>query len=105
MPLSRRYSPEHPSGDSCVFGFDFSPIIPIGVGIKSGSLKILINTQPPSDGSADWQVGTVTVLDRTLYATLAGGKDGVDYRLDWTALDSDNNIFTRSGLILCAATS
>ena len=105
MPLSRRYTPEHPAGETCPFGFDFSPIIPVGVGISAGALSIFTNTQPPVAADADWTKGNVTWLDRTLYATLGGGKDGIDYRLDWTATDTDGNIWVRSGLILCAATS
>ena len=40
MPLSRRYSPEHPPGEECAFGLDYSPLIPVGVGIATGTLSI-----------------------------------------------------------------
>ena len=32
MPLSRRYTPEHPPGEECNFGLHFSLVIPPGVG-------------------------------------------------------------------------
>ena len=105
MPISRRYSPEHPPGESCAFGLDFSPLIPPGVGIKSGTLNIFTNTSPPAIADSDWTKGAVTWLDRTLYATLGGGRSGVDYILTWTAVDTEGNVWPRSGLVLCAPTS
>ena len=57
MPLSRRYSPEHPPGESCAFGLDFSPIVPVGVGLLSGAVAIFTNVASPADASADWQIG------------------------------------------------
>jgi hypothetical protein len=105
MPLSRRYTPEHQQSEICPFGFDFSPIIPVGVGITAGSLNIYTNTNPPVAANADWTVGPVSWLDRTLYATLTGGQDGVDYLLQWTADDTDGNRWSRFALVLVAATS
>ena len=64
MPLSRRYTPEHPPGESCSFGLDYSFVIPPGVGISSGTLTIMTNTVPPIDASADWSIGPVTVRVR-----------------------------------------
>jgi hypothetical protein len=105
MPLSRRYTPEHPAGEACVFGLDFSAVIPPGVGIASGDLDIFTNTVPPNAADADWTKGPVSVQGRVLYATLAGGLDGTDYMLTWTATDTAGNVWPRTGLILVAATS
>lgn len=105
MPISRRYSREAAPGESCIFGLDFSPLIPPGVGIQAGGLQVLTNTSPPLAASGDWDIGAVTWLDRTLYATLAGGKAGVDYILTWTATDTQGNVWPRSALLLCAPTS
>lgn len=104
MPLSRRYVPEHPAGETCTFGMDFSNVVPPGEIVVGGSLAINENVVPPVP-STDWTVGTVTVLGRVLYATLSGGIDGTDYQLVWTAIDGSGNIWPRVGLVLCAATS
>jgi hypothetical protein len=105
MPLSRRYTPEHYPSESSIYGMDFSYLIPPGVGISGGALTIFTNTQPPVAADADWIKGTVTVHDRTLYATLGGGKTGTDYMLVWTATDSNGNVWPRAALVLCAYTS
>lgn len=105
MALSRRYSPEHPPGESCVFGLDFSAVIPPGVGVTSGTLAIMTNTAVPADASANWTVGPVEVRGRVLYATLKGGVAGTDYQLLWTAIDSDGHVWPRTALCLCAPTS
>lgn len=104
MPVSRRYTPEHPPGESCLFGLDFAPLIPPGVGIKSGTLTVQTNTQPPAP-TADLQAGPIQVRDRTLYATLSGGKSGTDYLLTWTATDTEGNVWPRTAAVLCAPTS
>jgi hypothetical protein len=105
MPLSRRYTPEHPAGESCLFGLDFSYVVPVGVGISSGVLDIFTNTVPPNPADADWVKGTVSVQGRVLYATLSGGVSGTDYLLRWTATDTQGNVFPRTGMILVADTS
>jgi hypothetical protein len=105
MSLSRRYHPEHPSGETCPFGLDFSAVIPPGVGIVSGTLQIYTNTQPPVLNTTDWTIGPVTVQDRTLYATLSGGISGTDYQFRWAATDTDGNVWPRFALILCGPTS
>jgi hypothetical protein len=105
MPLSRRYTPEHPPTESCNFGLDYSFIIPPGVGIASGSLAIFTNTVPPVAADADWTKGAVTVRGRAVYAMLSGGIEGKDYRLVWTATDSNGNIWPRTTLCLVAETS
>lgn len=105
MPLSRRYSPEHPPGESCSFGLDYSAIVPVGVGLSSGTLNILTNTATPADASGDWTIGAVKVQGRALYANLSGGVAGTDYQLKWTALDTAGNTWPRTTLVLCADTS
>ena len=100
-----RYYPDHPSGETCSFGLDFSAIIPFGGGVKSGTLAIQTNTATPTDASADWTIGTVVVRGRALFAILGGGLPGVDYRLIWTAYDTAGNVWPRLGLALCADTS
>jgi hypothetical protein len=105
MGLSRRYEPEHPAGEKCGFGMDFSPLLAPGSGIVSGSLRIFTNTAVPANAANDWTMGPVTVLGPAVYAVLAGGVSGQDYQLVWTATDSDGNVWPRTALVLCAPTS
>jgi hypothetical protein len=105
MPLTRRFQPEHPPGESCNFGLDYSFVIPPGVGIASGSLSIFTNTVAPAAADADWVKGAVTVRGRAIYANLSGGIEGKDYQLRWTAVDTEGNVFPRTTLVLCAQTS
>lgn len=105
MPLSRRYTPEHPPGEECNFGLDFSFVIPPGVGLVGGSLAILTNSAAPVDASAQWTIGPVNVRGRALYAMLSGGVAGTDYQLKWTALDTAGKTWPRTALVLCADTS
>lgn len=104
MPLSRRYTPEHPPGESCLFGLDYSYVIPPGVGISSGEVTIWTNTVPPAQ-SSDWTIGPVNVRGRAIYATLSGGVEGKDYQIRFVAHDSDGNVWPRTTLCLCAQTS
>ena len=103
MPLSRRYTPELAPGEISVFGMDYSAVIPKGVGIASGALTISPNTA----GGTGVSAGAVSVHDRTLYATVTAQQsaDGFDWKLLWTATDTDGNVWPRTGLVLCAATS
>jgi hypothetical protein len=103
--INDRYLPAHPPTESCVFGIDYSSVIPLGVGISSGTLDIFENVVPPVEAADDFTIGTVTVLGRALYATLSGGVDGTDYMLRWTATDTQGNVWPRTGLCLCAQTS
>ena len=105
MPLSRRFTPEHPPGENCSFGIDFSFIVPPGVGLTSGSLAIFTNTASPVPADADWIKGPVVVRGRALYAMLSGGVAGRDYQLKFTALDTAGNTWPRTALVLCADTS
>lgn len=105
MALSRRYAPEHPPGEACNFGLDYSYVIPPGVGISSGSIAIFSNTAPALASDSEWTVGPVSVVGRAVYAHLAGGVEGKDYQLRWTAVDTDGNPWPRTTLLLCAQTS
>jgi hypothetical protein len=105
MPISRRYRPEHPAGESCSFGLDYSFIIPVGVGIEQGTLAIFTNTATPVAADADFTIGPVNVRGRAIYANLAGGVPGTDYQLQWTAVDTAGNVWPRTCLVLCASTS
>jgi hypothetical protein len=105
MPLSRRYSPEHPPGETCAFGLDYSFLIPPGVGITSGSVTIWTNTVSPTSAAADWTIGPVSILGRAIYATLSGGVEGKDYQIRWVAKDTEGNTWPRTTLVLCSQTS
>ena len=105
MPLSRRYSPEHPPADSIPYGYDFSPIIPPGIGIASGSVAIWTNTVAPALAPTDFTIGPVFILGRTIYAMVTGGIEGRDYQVRWQVTDSAGNIWNRTALVLCAQTS
>lgn len=105
MPISRRYSPEFAPGEACSIGLDFSPIIPPGVGIESGTLSVFTNTQPPQDASTDFTISPVEVRGRAIYAMISGGLSGRDYALRWTATDTEGNVWPRTALMLCADTS
>jgi hypothetical protein len=105
MPISRRYTPEHPPGESCKFGLDYSFLIPPGVGLTGGSVSLWTNLVTPTDASSDWSIGPVTVQGRTLYAQLSGGVEGKDYQVRWVATDTQGNSWPRTCLILCAQTS
>ena len=104
MPLSRRYSPEHPPGESCSIGMDFSFLIPAGVGVNSGSLAVFTNVASPQP-SSDFSIGAVNVHGRTIYASVSGGVEGKDYQFRWTAFDTRGNSWPRTALLLCAQTS
>jgi hypothetical protein len=105
MPITRRYRPEHPPGESCSFGLDYSFIIPVGVGIEQGTLAIFTNTATPVAADGDWTKGAVSVRGRAIYAILGGGVPGTDYQLVWTAVDTAGNAWPRTTLVLCANTS
>lgn len=105
MPLSRRYTPEHPPTEVCNFGMDFTAIIPPGVGITAGELSIWRNTVPPLPADTEWTASAVSVHGRAIYANLTGGIAGVDYQLRWVAHDTAGNAWPRTTLVLCAETS
>ena len=105
MPLSRRYSPEHPPQESCLFGMDFSYILPVGVSISGGQLDIFQNVVPPVAADADWTKGPMQNRGRVIYCNLTGGVEGKDYQLRWEVWDTAGNTWQRTGLVLCAQTS
>lgn len=105
MPLTRRYGPPHPPGETAAFGMDFSTVIPWGVVIESQSLSLFTNTQPPVAADGDWSKGAAYTRGRSVFVVLSGGVVGKDYIAEWTVTDSRSNIWVRSGLILCSPTS
>lgn len=105
MPITRRYQPPHPPGESCSFGMDFSFIVPVGVGLTTGSLSIFKNSPGIPAADSDWIKGPVTVRGRAIYANLSGGVDGSDYQLRWSATDTQGNVWPRTALVLCTQTS
>lgn len=104
MALSQRYQPSHPPGEVCAYAMDFSAIIPPGLGLTSGSLTILRNTNPTT-AAPEFTVGTVGGQQRIMYAAAQGGTAGTDYQFQWTAVDTMNNTWVRTALVLCAQTS
>lgn len=105
MPLSRRYSPEFAPGEKSVIGFDFSPVVPAGVGLVSGTCSIYTNTVPPVLVDEEFQFTGIGVYGRTLYGQITGGIAGRDYQFRWIAIDTDGNTWVRTALLLCADTS
>ena len=105
MPLSRRYSPEHPPLESCVFGIDFSAILPVGISIAGGQLDIFKNVTPYAAADSDWTKGPIYNVGRVLCCNLTGGVEGTDYQLRWQMSDTAGNVWYRTGLVLCAQTS
>jgi hypothetical protein len=105
LPLSRRYSPEHPPGEICRIGLDYSFLIPPGVGIVSAQVQVWTNTPGDVQLSTDWNVGPVQIEGRTVFAEFNGGIEGTDYQIRWIVTDSRGNTWPRTALILCAQTS
>jgi hypothetical protein len=108
VPASVRYTPSWAPGEGCQIGYDFSFIIPVGVGLESGTLSIQTNTANPAPALADFNLAAplpCNVRDRALYCFLAGGVSGTDYQLVWTAVDTAGNTWPRTALMLCAPTS
>lgn len=104
MAISDRYLPPHPPGESSVYGLDFSAILPPGVGLVSGTLDILINTNPVQSQTS-WTQGPVTAQGRRLYCELSGGTEGTDFQLRWSGTDSLGNVWPRTCYVLCAQAS
>lgn len=104
MALNNRYLPSHPAGASATYALDFSNILPPGVGIASGGLGLEVNTVPPGP-TVDFVVGPPVISGRRIYAQLTGGVAARDYRLIWNATDTVGNLWPRTCLLLCAATS
>lgn len=105
MPLTRRYTPEKPPEESAQFAMDFGFLIPPGVGIASASVSVWTNTPGDIQPSSDWTVGPVQVEGRIVFARLGGGIEGTDYQIRWLVTDTMNNVWPRTGLVLCAQTS
>lgn len=104
MPLTRRYSPEHSPGDSCLYGIDMSLVLPPGAFISLGSVAVLSNTFVPTP-APEWAVGPVQIQGSVIFARLSGGTEGSDYQIRWNVQDSDGNVWNRTALVLCSLTS
>ena len=104
MAISDRYDPPHPPGESSTYALDYSAILPPGVGLTSGSLTIVINTNPVEPQTA-WTQGAVTAIGRRLYCALSGGTEGTDYQFRWSGVDSLGNTWPRTCYVLCAQAS
>lgn len=74
----------------------------MGVGIASAGLKIFNNTFLSPDVSADWIIDPITISGRQVWTRLIGGVEGQDYHLVWSIVDTDANVWPRSGLVLCS---
>jgi hypothetical protein len=105
MAITRRYTPNWAPGESCIIGMDFSYVIPPGVGIVSGTLHFFNNLAVPIPADSDWIIDGVEVVGRTLITALAGGVEGRDYQLLWTATDTNTFTWPRTALMACAPTS
>ena len=115
MPLSRRYYPEWAPGEAATIGMDFSPLLPVGVGITGGSLFIETNTANPIAAAGDFTSPSfdpgsggfilTQTRGRAVYCFLRGGVDGRDYRLIWTITDTTGQEWPRTALLLCSNTS
>jgi hypothetical protein len=105
VTLSRRYHPEHPEGETCRFGLDFTPVLAPGTDVSRGTLAIFTNEAVPMPADDDWTVSDLAVEGGIVYAMLSGGRAGQDYQLVWTAFDTDGNVWPRVALVLCAPTS
>ena len=100
----RRYGVPKPVAEDAEFWFDFSRIIPKGVGIASATVVITTNTVPPLPATG-LVAGPVQIDDRAVYATFTGGQDGIDHQVTWTATDTQGNIWPRTVLLLSANTT
>lgn len=101
----RRYEPSHPPGEVCLFGMDFSFLLPMGVGIRYADLNIFNNTFLSPDVSADFIIDPVTISGRQIWTRVQGGVDGSDYRFLWRITDTDGFVWPRSALVLCSSTN
>lgn len=108
MPLTRRYTPEiHPS-ESSVIGMSFEYVIPPGVGITTAGVFILYNqvdVSPPDTSIIE--TGPVQIRGRVVYApiTAHAAASGLDFQLQWLAIDTQGNTWFRTALLLCSVTS
>lgn len=83
---------------------DFSGVIPPGMNIVAANLSILLNTSP-TQPSTDFTQGEPVPLGRQVWCDVEGGVAGTDYQVVWTVTDSGQNVWRRTALLLCAATS
>lgn len=104
MAVSQRYKPSHPAGQSAVYAVDFSNILPPGVGLSQPAIQFFTNTTPPGIATGITSSGG-GFRGRMAWITIAGGVAGTDYLIQWTLIDSQNNTWIVTVLLMCAATS
>lgn len=97
-----RYQPSHAPLEQCLFGMDFSFVLPAGVGIRAASINIYNNTFLSPDVSADWVIGSMVIRGARVWTRLQGGVEGQDYQLRWSVADTDDNVWVRTALVLCS---
>lgn len=98
--MSTRYHPSHPVGEVCLFGMDFSFILPAGAAVSLASLVIFLNAAG-GVAAPEWVVGPVQIDGLRVFARCSGGTEGNDYQFLWSVTDSDGNVFPRTALVLC----
>ena len=110
MPLTRRYQPTHPEGDTVLIGIDFATVLAPGAALRDPDLAFWINW--PGDvvpADADWEidplVGVQVAGRRRLLTRISGGVSGIDYQLRWSASDTLGNFWTRTALLLVGDTA
>ena len=85
-------------------GFDFSPILPPGVGITEVGVSCFTNTNP-ANPSSGLTFSTPVTRGRQIWATVTGGQPGTDYKIRWEVTDTIGNQWLRTALMLCAYSS
>lgn len=103
MAVSRRYS-SWPPGESTFIGMDFSNVLPPGTTLATGTLTIVINSNP-TQPQTDFTQSPVILEGRQAWSQITGGNAGTDYQLRWTVGDNRQNVWNRTALLLCAETS
>lgn len=104
MAVSQRYQPSHPAGQSAIYAVDFSNILPPGVGLTMPAIQFFTNTVPPGIATGITSSGG-GFRGRMAWMNITGGQAGQDYLVQWTLIDSQNNTWIMTALLLCAATS
>jgi len=100
MSVSNRYLTWPPNEQGFV-GYDFSPVIPPGVALANATLTIVTNTNPPLP-QTDFTQQPVTIISRQCWCSIAGGAEGTDYQLRFTASDTAGHVWNRTATMLCA---
>lgn len=103
MAISDRY-PTHAPGAVATYGVDLSPVLPPGTGLSTGTVAIVVNTNPV-ESQSDWTIGAVSVRGRRAWCQLAGGAEGTDYQIRWSLADTLGGAWPVTCYVLCAQTT